>query len=62
MNKKELIHTSEYGETVEYNHEDNDYIVKSGDIELFVSAYYGYLEIKENGKKIFYMEFDGGRK
>ena len=62
MNKKELIYEGKIGETLEFNHEDGDYSLKCGDIEVVVSAYYGYIEIKEKGNKKFYMEFDGGNK
>ena len=62
MNKKELIYEGLTGETVEYNHADWDYSLKCGDIEVVVSAYYGYITIKEKGKQKFYMEFEGGRR
>lgn len=62
MNKKEFI-CEKNGETVEYSN-NGDYVITCGDVEVTVSAYYGYIHIKhikekENNNEIFYMEFEG---
>lgn len=66
MKGKEIIRDDLNGEKVEYDHDNGEYIIICGKVTITVSAYHGYIEVKDEDKHedkpMIYMEFEGGKR